>query len=188
LAVEWLTVVVLAHIVEGSGAKGRGPEATKDGVEWHVALRFVGRYEHSLDVKGRIILPARFRTSFDTLAFLSKHNERCLALWTPESFDTKADQMEAIQDRSPEDRQIVRAWASGSAEVEIDRQGRLAIPAYLREYARLETAVLVHGAINHIELWDPAEWEIRGAPGDAGLADPVPSRSRPDPGAPPEGG
>ena len=65
--------------------------------------------------------------------------------------------------------------------------GRLAIPAYLREYARLETAVLIHGAINHIELWDPGEWDVRGAPGDAGLADPVPP-PRPDPGSASEEG
>jgi MraZ protein len=142
-------------------------------------MRFVGRYEHSLDGKGRIILPARFRPAFDTQAFVSKHNERCLAVWTPESFESKLDQMESLQERSPQDRQVVRAWASGSSEVELDRQGRLAIPAYLREYARLESAVLVHGAINHIELWDPSEWEVRGVPGDAELADP----SLPGPGA-----
>lgn len=135
-------------------------------------MRFVGRFEHSLDVKGRIILPARFRASFDTVAFISKHNERCLALWTPEAFELKLDQMQSIQDRSPQDRQMVRAWASGSSEVELDKQGRLAIPAYLREFARLESAVLVHGAITHIELWDPAEWEVRGVPGDEELADP----------------
>lgn len=137
-----------------------------------MAMRFVGRYEHSLDVKGRIILPARFRASFDTLAFVSKHNERCLAVWTPEAFEKKLDEMQQRQDRSAQDRQMVRAWASGSAEVELDKQGRLAIPAYLREYARLETAVLIHGAITHIELWDPSEWEVRGVPGDDELADP----------------
>jgi MraZ protein len=138
-----------------------------------VAMRFVGRYEHSLDEKGRIILPARFRPAFDTQAFVSKHTERCLAVWTPESFDSKLDQMQLLQDRSPQDRQMVRAWASGSSEVELDKQGRVAIPAFLREYARLETAVLVHGAIDHIELWDPSEWEVRGVPGDAELADPT---------------
>ena len=137
-----------------------------------MAMRFVGRYEHSLDVKGRIILPARFRASFDTLAFVSKHNERCLAVWTPEAFEKKLDEMQQVQDRSAQDRQMVRAWASGSAEVELDKQGRLAIPAYLRDYARLETAVLIHGAITHIELWDPSEWEVRGVPGDDELADP----------------
>jgi MraZ protein len=136
-------------------------------------MRFVGRHEHSLDVKGRIILPARYRASFDTAAFISKHNERCLALWTPEAFERKLDEMEAIQDRSPQDRSMVRAWAAGSVEVELDRQGRVAIPSYLREYAGLESAVLIHGAITHLELWNPQEWEIRGAPGDAELADPT---------------
>lgn len=147
-----------------------------------MAMRFVGRYEHSLDVKGRIILPARFRASFDTLAFVSKHNERCLAVWTPEAFERKLDEMEELLDRTPHDRQMVRAWASGSAEVELDRQGRLQIPAYLREYARLESAVLVHGAITHVELWDPSEWEVRGSPGDEELAEPS-TRTIPEEGA-----
>jgi MraZ protein len=141
-------------------------------------MRFVGRFEHSLDVKGRIILPARYRASFDTLAYISKHTERCLALWTPDAFERKLDEMEAIAERSPEDRSMVRVWAAGSTEVELDRQGRVGIPAYLREYARLESAVLIHGAITHIEFWDPEEWGVRGATGDAELADPA-SRSVP---------
>jgi MraZ protein len=136
-------------------------------------MRFVGRHEHSLDVKGRIILPARYRTNFDTLAYISKNTERCLALWTPDAFERKADEMQAIFDRSPQDRAMVRAWASGSTDVELDKQGRVAIPSYLREYAHLESAVLIHGAISHIELWDPAEWAVRGEPGDAELADPA---------------
>jgi MraZ protein len=143
-------------------------------------MRFVGRYEHSLDPKGRIILPARYRPSFATSAFVSKHTERCLALWAPDAFERKLDEMEAIYDRTAQDRAMVRAWASGSTEVELDRQGRVAIPSYLREYAHLEDAVLIHGAITHIELWDPEEWGVRGVPGDAELADPVP----PPPAAP----
>jgi MraZ protein len=138
-----------------------------------VVTRFVGRHEHSLDVKGRIILPARYRTSFDTLAYISKYTERCLALWTPEAFEHKADEMEAKFDLSAQDRAMVRAWASGSTEVELDRQGRVAIPSYLREFARLESAVLIHGAISHIELWAPGEWAVHGEPGDAELADPA---------------
>jgi MraZ protein len=135
-------------------------------------MRFVGRHEHSLDVKGRIILPARYRSSFDTLAYISKYKEGCLALWTPDAFELMLDEMEAIFDRSAQDRAMVRAWASGSTEVELDRQGRVAIPGYLREFAHLEDAVLIHGAINHIELWNPEEWARRGASGDAELVDP----------------
>jgi transcriptional regulator MraZ len=135
-------------------------------------MRFVGRHEHSLDVKGRIILPARYRSSFDTLAYISKYKEGCLALWTPDAFELMLDEMEAIFDRSAHDRAMVRAWASGSTEVELDRQGRVAIPGYLREFAHLEDAVLIHGAIKHIELWNPDEWGRRGASGDAELVDP----------------
>ena len=100
-------------------------------------MRFVGRHEHSLDVKGRIILPARYRASFDTLAYLSKHTERCLALWTPEAFERKADEMALRLDGNAADRAMARAWASGSTDVELDKQGRVAIPSYLREYAGL---------------------------------------------------
>jgi MraZ protein len=135
-------------------------------------MRFVGRHEHSLDVKGRIILPARFRSSFDTLAYISKFKEGCLALWTPDAFELMLDEMEAAFDRSAPDRAMVRAWASGSTEVELDRQGRLAIPGHLREFAHLEDAVLVHGAITHIELWNPEQWSVWGASGDAELIDP----------------
>jgi MraZ protein len=138
-----------------------------------VVTRFVGRHEHSLDVKGRIILPARYRSSFDTLAYIAKNTERCLAIWTPDAFERKADEMEALLDGTPQQRAMARAWASGSTEVELDRQGRVAIPGYLRDYAHLEDAVLIHGAISHIELWNPDEWTISGVPGDEALADPT---------------
>jgi len=136
-----------------------------------VATRFVGRYEHSLDGKGRIILPARFRSSFESLALVSKHNERCLAVWTPEAFDRKAEEMALLLDGTPEERARARAWSMGSAEVDLDRQGRVAIPLYLRDFAELAdgSTVLVHGALNHIELWNPSIWEVHGAAGDAAL-------------------
>jgi MraZ protein len=124
-------------------------------------------------VKGRIILPARYRSSFDTLAYVSKNTERCLAIWTPDAFERKLDEMEVLLNGSPHERAMARAWSSGSTEVELDRQGRVAIPGYLREYAHFEDAVLIHGAITHIELWDPREWNISGVPGDAALADPT---------------
>jgi MraZ protein len=135
-------------------------------------MGFIGRHEHSLDAKGRIILPARFRSNFDTAAFVSKYTEGCLALFPPDAFEQKLGEMAAIQDRSPADRAMVRAWASGSMEVELDKQGRVAIPGYLREYAHLDNAVLIQGAISHIELWDPGVWQAKGASGDDALVDP----------------
>jgi len=125
---------------------------------------FVGRYEHSLDTKGRVILPAKFRGAFERGGYLTEFREGCLALWTPGEFER---QMAAMQDRAAggrTDRNRARVWASNSCEVEIDRQGRMAIPSYLREFARLQSEVLVHGAIDRLELWNPTVWSERVAP------------------------
>lgn len=136
--------------------------------------RFFGRFEHSLDAKGRVILPSRIRVAFDTQAYLSQHHDRCLALWTPDEFEKQFTEMERAQDRSPQDRNLARVWSSGLTEVEMDKQGRVAIPAYLREYAGLESAVLVIGALNRVELWNPEEWARRVAPSVASFVDPPP--------------
>ena len=93
--------------------------------------RFFGRYEHSLDDKGRVILPSKFRGPFEHGGYLTAYQDGCLSLWTPEEFET---QMQAMQERAKEgrsDRNLVRLWASTSHELEIDRQGRMAIPARL---------------------------------------------------------
>jgi MraZ protein len=125
---------------------------------------FVGRYEHALDVKGRVILPAKYRIAFEHGGFLTENREGCLALWTPDEF---ARQMSAMQEAAGEDRlgrNRARLWAAGAAEVEIDRQGRMAIAAHLREFAALEGDVLVNGAIDRVELWNPIRWRERVLP------------------------
>jgi MraZ protein len=137
-----------------------------------VAARFFGQYEHSLDVKGRVILPARFRSHFDTVVYASPHHERCLALWAPDGFERKSAEMEELQDRSADDRNMARFWASASAELELDRQGRVALPHFLREFARLDGQLLVVGAFDHIEIWNPAEWAQRVLPSEATFVDP----------------
>jgi len=130
---------------------------------------FVGKYEHSLDTKGRVILPAKFRPQFERGGYLTQHSEGCLALWTPDEFER---QMEGMQERATSgraDRNRARLWASSSAEVEIDRQGRMAIPAHLRTFAGLDTDVLVHGAIDRVELWNPSAWTERVLPEESWL-------------------
>ena len=125
---------------------------------------FVGRYEHSLDTKGRVILPAKFRAAFERGGYLTEFREGCLALWTPGEFER---QMAGMQERAASgrtERNRARLWASSSHEVEVDRQGRMAIPAYLREFATLEGDVLVSGAIDRVELWSPRVFEERVRP------------------------
>ena len=132
---------------------------------------FVGRYEHSLDTKGRVILPAKFRAAFDRGGYLTEHREGCLALFTPGEFER---QMEAMQEQAASgrtQRNRARLWASNSHEVEVDRQGRMAIPAHLREFATLSGDVLVHGAIDRLELGNPAVWDERVRPDESWFLD-----------------
>jgi MraZ protein len=87
-----------------------------------------------------------------------------LSLWTPDQFEL---QMESMLERAASgrsDRNLARLWASTSHELEIDRQGRMAIPARLREYAGLEGDVLVLGAIDRVELWNRAAWDQKVLP------------------------
>jgi MraZ protein len=73
---------------------------------------------------------------------------------------------------SREDRNLARVWASGSSEVEVDKSGRMPIPAFLRQFAHLESDVLVVGAIDRIELWSPQVWDEKVAPSEQQLQDP----------------
>lgn len=126
--------------------------------------RFIGRYEHALDLKGRVILPARFRPEFEHGGFLSQYLEGCVALWTPDQFDKQLAEMQASAEQGRSERNLARVWASGTHEIEVDRQGRMPIPAFLREFAALEGDVLVIGAIDRVEFWDPATWARRVLP------------------------
>lgn len=138
-----------------------------------MAPRFYGRYEHSLDVKGRVILPARFRGQLGTQAYVSQYQDRCLAMWTAEEFERQMDEQEEKQVLGRTERNVARIMSSGAVDVEVDRQGRVAIPGFLREFAGLQTesSILIIGAINRVELWNPAEWEQRVKPAEALLVD-----------------
>ncbi|MGH9302600.1 MAG: division/cell wall cluster transcriptional repressor MraZ [Acidimicrobiales bacterium] len=132
--------------------------------------KFFGRFEHSLDLKGRVILPSKFRPEFlEDGGFLSQFHEGCLALWTAEQFNREMQVREERAAESRDLRNLARVWASGSTKVDVDRQGRMFIPLHLREFAGLESDVLVHGAIDRVELWSPDNWQIRIKPMEARL-------------------
>ena len=127
---------------------------------------FVGHFEHNVDPKGRVILPSKFRDPFSRGGFLTANREGCVALWTPGEFERQMAEMleESKSDRDGRNR--ARIWASNSAEVEIDKQGRMAVPAPLRDFAQLSGEVLINGAIDRIELWNPGLWEERVRPAE----------------------
>ena len=132
--------------------RGRGTSALP------LAGKFFGSYEHSLDAKGRVILPAKLRVHFPEPGFLTPHLESCLALWTVDEFEKEIELQRALAEQDAVRRNAVRDWSAAVFEAEIDRQGRMAIPGHLRAYASLDQEVLVVGMINRVELWSPRLW------------------------------
>jgi len=131
--------------------------------------RFFGTFEHALDAKGRLILPARFRDGFGAGGYLGKLHDGCLAVWPAAEFERRADELIATARQGQAQRNVARSLAAGAFEVSLDAQGRIPIPPPLRDFAALESEVVVNGAINHVELWNPERWRAVDAEGSQGL-------------------
>ena len=120
-------------------------------------MAFVGTHEHSLDEKGRLVLPAKFRSDFSGAAYLTPH-AGCLALWTPDGFDEMLSRLKEQIRTGEVEARVRRGLAYNSTTVRPDAQGRVMIPEKLRTLASLEHEVMVCGAIDWIEVWNPARW------------------------------
>jgi MraZ protein len=132
---------------------------------------FLGEYTPTLDEKGRLTLPAKFREQLET-AYLTSENDRCLALWPPEEFATRARELREQSKRDAASNDRAAYFFAGAQEVTPDKQGRIAIPQPLREFAdlQIQEAVVVTGFLDHVEIRPPAAWrekKIRGAEGMA---------------------
>ncbi|WP_194898038.1 division/cell wall cluster transcriptional repressor MraZ [Catenulispora pinisilvae] len=126
---------------------------------------FLGTYTPSLDDKGRLILPARFREELAAGLVVTKGQERCLAVWTAEGFAELTAQMRsASRPGSPEaaagrsSRDYHRVFFASAYDCQPDTQGRIVIPAPLREYAGLTRECVVIGADTRLEVWDATAW------------------------------
>ncbi len=132
---------------------------------------FLGEYQHSLDLKGRLILPAKFRDQLSDGAFVTKGRDGCLFVYTQEEFQQVA---ESVRERAKEgeaQRQAARSFFAGASDVTPDRQGRIAIPSPLREFAKLDKDVTVAGVYSRIELWDSTQWRQRERSGATALVE-----------------
>ena len=135
-----------------------------------MAGRFLGEFQHSLDAKGRVILPARFRQILGEQAVLTTQDDGCLAIWPPDEFETKAEEMKVRERSGAEGRNVARAFFADANPFELTGQGRVNIPAHLIEFAGLTQNVSVNGNFDHIEIWDAARWRDAKQAGSSGLA------------------
>jgi MraZ protein len=119
---------------------------------------FLGEFQHSLDTKGRVILPARYRDQLAEGAYVTKGRGGCLSVITPEDFEEVASQVRDQSKRGAKELNAARVFFSGAQEVRPDKQGRVALPQNLREYAGLTREVVVAGVFSRIEIWDRDRW------------------------------
>ncbi len=120
---------------------------------------FLGEFQHTLDTKGRVSLPARFRNEMTARIVVSKGMEGSLYVFPAENFEESIERLLESNEFDPKVRKVRRFFMSGATDVEIDSAGRMTIPPHLREYAKLEKEVAVIGNGDRIELWDSGEWE-----------------------------
>ena len=130
---------------------------------------FLGEYQHSLDAKGRVILPARFRDQLEGGAVMARALDGCLAVYPVSEFDRVAAKLREARERGARERQAARSFFTGAVEITPDKQGRVAIPAHLREYASLEREVIVAGNFDHLEIWDTETFKRHDAEGQASI-------------------
>jgi MraZ protein len=120
---------------------------------------FIGEYQHTVDEKGRLAIPVKFRKKLVKGAVVTRGLDSCLFVYTPEEWKKLAVKLSALPFSQANSRAFARLMLAGAMDVEIDGQGRVVLPEYLRQYARIGKEVVVAGLYDRLEIWDRPTWE-----------------------------
>jgi len=120
---------------------------------------FIGEYQHSVDEKGRVAVPAKFRADLATGAVVTKGLDSCLVLYTKKDWAELAEKVSQLPISQRDARAFARFTLGAAMEVEIDKQGRINLPNYLKEYAEIKKQAIVAGLYNRVEIWDEKKWK-----------------------------
>ncbi len=132
---------------------------------------FLGEFEHAIDEKGRLSIPARFRPSLEAGLYVTRGLERCLVIWDSESWRQMAERVAGLNPWQGDARRMQRHFFSGAVQAQPDKLGRIVVPQFLRAYANLGTDVVVVGLADRIEVWARDEWDRERSEAEAGSAD-----------------
>src|SRR5437588_3769288 len=132
---------------------------------------FLGEFEHSIDDKSRLAVPARFRSALQDGLVITRGLDRCLVIWGTDSWRTQADRVQALNPWQSDARRLQRHFFSAAVPAQPDKLGRIVIPQFLREYAQLETDVVVVGLADRIEVWSQTEWQRERTEAERGGAE-----------------
>ena len=119
----------------------------------------LGEYKHTIDVKGRMAIPSKFRGEITIGAIITRGLDRCLFVFSEKEWQKLAEKITALPLSQSNSRAFARLMLAGASDVALDAQGRILIPEYLREYAGLKKQVVVAGVYNRAEVWDKDTWD-----------------------------
>ena len=120
---------------------------------------FMGEYNHTIDAKGRLIVPSKFREILGDTFVVTKGLDGCLFVYDNEEWGVFEEKLKSLPITNKEARQFVRFFLAGAAEVEVDKQGRILVPNVLREFAELNKDVVLIGVASRIEIWSKERFE-----------------------------
>lgn len=120
---------------------------------------FIGEYQHSIDPKKRLALPSRFRGELKNKVVVTRGLDKCLFVYPMKVWEEIAGKLGTLPVGESATRSFIRLQLSGAIDCEIDKQGRILIPDFLKDYAALEKDVIVAGVYNRLEIWDENKWK-----------------------------
>jgi MraZ protein len=119
---------------------------------------FMGEYNHTIDPKGRLIIPSKFREQLSDEFVLTKGLDGCLSIYPMDEWESFEKQLRSLPLTNKNARTFTRFFVAGAASCELDKQGRILVPQTLREFAGLTKEVVLTGNINRIEIWSKNKW------------------------------
>ncbi len=120
---------------------------------------FIGEYQHNLDTKGRVQIPAKLRVQLGKGAVVTRGLDNCLFLYPKLAWEAMAEKLSKLPISQSSTRAFGRMMLAGAMAVDIDNQGRMLIPDYLRGFAKLKKNIVIAGLYSRLEIWDKAAWE-----------------------------
>lgn len=124
---------------------------------------FYGEYEHTIDKKGRLIIPSKFRESFKEYGveklFITRGLDKCLFIFAEDEWKSQESKFKSISFTKSESRKFNRLYFSGATQLEFDKQGRILIPKYLKDFADIKKDVMIIGVSSRMEIWSKDVWQ-----------------------------
>jgi MraZ protein len=120
---------------------------------------FIGEYAHNVDAKKRLAVPSKFRGELGSRVVVTRGLDQCLFVYPMKTWETLAEKLGNMPVGEAGTRSFIRLMLAGATDVEVDSQGRILLPDYLKEYAGLDREVTVAGLFNRLEIWDAAKWQ-----------------------------